>query len=93
MLLFLLFVYVSAELHINLPPEKGDLLGSLPGCALVGASCPLINVQTCCGTQVAKCVDDGTGTGSGIVQMEDCKDGEVCNSNLTGGGMCGDPTN
>jgi len=65
-----------------------SLFGGLPDCSQVGDACPIIGAQLCCGDQLTKCVDDGSGTGSGFVELTNCKKGQTCIPG-SNGGACG----
>src|SRR5271156_5397538 len=74
------------------PPKPIGLFGGIPACGLVDAACPILGAQDCCGNQLTECVDDGTGTGNGIVELKNCTKGKTCIEDPTGfGGACGKP--
>jgi hypothetical protein len=75
------------------PPQFIGLFGGIPACGLVDAACPIIGAQDCCGDQLTECVDDGTGTDNGIVELKNCTKGKICIEDPAGaGGACGKPT-
>ena len=86
----MLLQIVVARLTFD-PPGHKFKLGALDACALIDAGCPNIGAQDCCGEQLVECVDDGSGTGTGIAKLKNCNQAKTCIRNDNGGGGCETP--